>query len=164
MDAVSDRVNWSSVAARAFENELAQLNARKKGATVDDAIARLRAAEEEDSNEELQRGIICGKGWAITLARPRHLKRLMAFFEEHIALRGSTAVACVEALTGRAEDLGRLLAEIIEPALRDCEDQDVDAFWERNVAGGRATINDEDFAAGFIDGATEIWAEVEKKL
>src|SRR5690349_19928782 len=69
MDATGSSVNWSAVAARAFEVKLAEINARKKGATMDDVITRMKAADEADANEARQEGKEAGEQWARTEAR-----------------------------------------------------------------------------------------------
>src|SRR5205809_1051596 len=76
MDAVTEPVNWSAVAAQAFEAKLAELNARKEGATMEDVIARLKAADALDNKTEFQAGLKNGESWAEKTARPRQLRRL----------------------------------------------------------------------------------------
>ena len=46
MDKVSASVNWSQVAAQAFEAKLLELESKKEVSGMDDVIARLRAAAE----------------------------------------------------------------------------------------------------------------------
>src|SRR5262249_17454354 len=53
MDEV-DSVNWSAVASQAFRAKLRALESRRGVRSLDDVIARLRAAEEVDSDADFQ--------------------------------------------------------------------------------------------------------------
>src|SRR5262249_23608495 len=64
MDAVKESVNWSGVAAAAFEAKLKELAARKEPENMEDVVKRLRAAAELEANEEYQAGFEAGQAWA----------------------------------------------------------------------------------------------------
>jgi hypothetical protein len=87
MDAVGERVNWSAVAAEAFQVKLLELESRKKVHTMDDVIARLKAAAQLEVNEACQAGLEAGREWAKQRATPKQVQLL----SDYISSSGSAS-------------------------------------------------------------------------
>src|SRR5262249_27023394 len=82
MDAAPSSVNWSAVAAQAFEAKLLELESQKEVKSMDDVIARLKAAAELEANEDYQAGFKAGQQWAKEQATPKELRRLAEYIAE----------------------------------------------------------------------------------
>src|SRR5262245_6618214 len=82
MDAVGEQVNWSAVAARAFEEKVLEISLREKR-TMDkqDVIRRMQLAAEREEEEDRAAGLAAGREWAATQG-PRALRRLKKWFED----------------------------------------------------------------------------------
>src|SRR5688500_11217184 len=78
MEAVKGQVNWSAVAARAFEAKLLAIEAaNKRGAmSKQEVIKRLRASNGLEGREEYEEGKQAGRRWAESLATLGELRRL----------------------------------------------------------------------------------------
>ena len=76
MDAVASEINWSAVAVEAFKGKLLELQNQKKAGTIEEVIARMRAADELDKNTAYQAGRQAGERWVREAARPRQLRDL----------------------------------------------------------------------------------------
>src|SRR5262245_14260814 len=81
MDAVSEPVNWSQVAVRAFEDKLAEIASRKKEKTMSDAIQRLRASKLKGDDRRYREGHEAGWAWARDVAEAEELRRLTKALE-----------------------------------------------------------------------------------
>jgi hypothetical protein len=170
MDAVEAPVNWSSVAAQAFEQKLLELESKKEVGSMDEVIARLKAADELDRKAEYQDGRKAGDRWAREDARPRQLRALSS-----LRLHG-TVTAILEEF-GRAPALEEFkrwdangisvsLYKFINPA-QEADAASVRAFWA-SALGDEAVranrIENQDFVLGFCDGALDVWVKVRGKL
>jgi len=62
MDRVKEPVNWSSLAADAFELKLGEIARRQEEKTLEEVIARLRAHIVEDEMDDSARGHRVGSG------------------------------------------------------------------------------------------------------
>ncbi len=82
MEGAEGSVNWSAVAAGAFELKLKEIEAQKETKSMEDVIARMKAADELDSRESYQNGRRDGEKWAREVARPKELRRLEASANE----------------------------------------------------------------------------------
>lgn len=82
MDAVSETVNWSQVAAAAFETKLAEIALRKKEKTMTDIVQRLRASRVTSISADQKRGEKLGRHWAEHVAPWRELKELAENWED----------------------------------------------------------------------------------
>src|SRR5262245_38612223 len=76
IEAVREPVNWSAVAAGAFEAKLGELAARKGKKTMKDVVQRLRASARKSENLDYQAGEQSGRDWAANTAEVAQLKRL----------------------------------------------------------------------------------------
>src|SRR5262245_47766624 len=83
MDAAGEQVNWSAVAARAFEEKLAELASRKsaKERTMADVVQRLRASKLKGQDRRYKAGHDAGERWAKNLASAEELERLADFLD-----------------------------------------------------------------------------------
>src|SRR5690348_8820163 len=76
MDATTAKVNWSAIATKAFQAELLALQSERQAKTMDEVVARLKAAAEIEANEDYQAGHSAGETWAKEDATPKQLRRL----------------------------------------------------------------------------------------
>src|SRR5262245_7258555 len=76
MDAVTDEINWSALACRAFEDKLADLVAKQVMRDRQDVITRLRASKRRTEDEHYQEGQKAGRAWAEATAEAGELQRL----------------------------------------------------------------------------------------
>jgi hypothetical protein len=148
MDAVKGQVNWSGVAARAFEAKLLEIELAKKRGNMskEDIVKRLKAAAEED-HEDYDDGKAAGQEWAAETATPKELKRLAEYMER---VRGDTSA--------------RGLVTAVRPKAKD-DPHAYESFWEEALGEeGADRIKDRDFLRGFGAGAVEVWDEVSDEL
>jgi hypothetical protein len=157
-------VNWSAVASAAFEAKLLDLASKKETGTMEDVIARLKAAEEADSNEQRQEGAEAGRAWARNVARPRQLRRLARLGKKKDAVEDQLSGFNADTKHGIATSLYAVLHDL-PVASKAFGTGDVAYFWLETVGpGGRAKMDDIDFASGFCDGAREVWEKVKDSL
>lgn len=76
MDTVTEPVNWSQVAAQAFEVKLAEIAAKKVERTMDDVAQRLRVSKLEGGSKLVKAGREGGRKWAEDKAEWRELEKL----------------------------------------------------------------------------------------
>ena len=157
MDQVEERVNWSAVAQAAFEAKLLELESKKETETMQDVIARMKAADELDNKESYQEGVKAGKRWASDQARPRHLRALDEAVEDG-------ASDLVEGFCNRhGYYIGAGLYRCI---LRDPEadEGDIEAFWANALGEDSTKIEDNYFGEGFVEGALSVWDAVKGQI
>jgi hypothetical protein len=161
MDAVSASVNWSAIAAPAFEAKLLELEAKGNPKSMQEVIARLKAADEADANEERQKGREVGERWAKRGARPRQLRRL----DELISNSPYELEVCLLGFDKHVYGIAGGLYRAIHGRQNDIENIAVETFWE-NIVGenGRDRMEDLDFASGFCEGALEVWDQVRSEV
>jgi hypothetical protein len=161
MDEVTASVNWSAVAAQAFEAKLLELASKKEVGSMDDVINRLKAAAELEDREDYQAGFAAGERWAKARATPKQLRRLAEYldsFNEYTdwydidggwnAPWGATGYFALAVLGLKDDEADRTAA---------------DAFWEQAL-GDDERVRDQDFFHGFGDGALDVWEKVQDKL
>lgn len=159
MDNAPQDVNWSAIAARAFEEKLGEIAAKKEKKNMDDVIQRLRASKAKSEDSAYSGGVEHGKGWVDDTAEVDELKRLQA-------LRDRCGRDWDDSFSDDRNS-AYSTAEWIAFEIRDA-DGDRDAasdFWEIAVGdGGEKLASDSAFVKGFAEGALARWAEVESKL
>lgn len=157
MEATTEAVNWSKVAAEAFRGKLLELQSQRKGATMEEVLNRLRAAAEVEEGEARAAGHKAGESWAKEDAKPSELRRLYsAVFEAPNA--PNDVDAFVSDLNEGGREVG-ILSVMTGQIYTDAE----------NVLGqlGNALARMKDshgFAVGFVDGATDVWHNVREQL
>jgi hypothetical protein len=157
MDAAAEKVNWSAIATKAFQAELLALESERQAKTMDEVVARLKAAAAIEANEDYQAGHEAGEAWAKEHATPKQLRRLEKLaddpqydIESHLDIFANVL----------NRGIANGLYEVIEPEGEMCE-----AFWESVIGdNGKEKMDEEDFAKGFIEGALEVWDAVKDKL
>ena len=157
MDAIEGDVNWSAVACRAFERELAEIMRRKGAKNVEDAIVRLRSSKQKFENEQYTQGNEAGKEWAKDEAEAEELIRLEQWrdgcthgeWPDCFVTDGTSAWGASENF------VFRIWPE--EDGNRDAAQN----FWEQRGAEGYPR---DEFVRGFAEGALEIWGQVKGKL
>ena len=159
MDAAAESVNWSAVAARAFEGRLLELQSQKKGMKMEEVIARLTAAAELENNEFYQAGRQAGEAWARGKATPRQLRRLEELLQNE-EYHGEASWVLETYTNGLNHGISVGLAEDLNPR----QDIETSEFWEAVLGDDAERIEDLDFARGFVEGALDIWQSVKDKL
>ena len=151
MDAVTVPVNWSAIASQAFEAKLLVLESRKEVKGMADVIARLKAAEEVDSNEDYQTGHQAGARWAKEDARPKELRRLHAFYDSSIW--SSERYDWISDFNGDAFGIAYHVLAAIDPA-GGVDRTTSEEFWQRHLG---EEYPEGALLRGFVKGAIEIW-------
>jgi len=152
-------VNWSAVAAEAFERKLGELAAQKQEKKMEDVIQRLRASKLEDDSEIVAQGRHDGHAWAKDGATAAELKRLAKYMDRfEAALQGEqfTCGSESDAYCG-AE---RFVFEIDPNAGNDR--MVASDFWEGVT--GENEYPDNEYVQAFAEGAMALWSEVADKL
>ena len=154
MDKAGREANWSAIAADAFRAELQRITARKlalKGDKMKAAIERLRSSKEIYAAAAAERGKSAGTAWARDTAEYGELKALAENWE-----RSGSCVA-TDALGAPGVFLKLIGA--------DADRRAVDDLW---INLGMEPRDSDKYAAGwwngFVEGALEVWGEVEGKL
>jgi hypothetical protein len=161
MDSEGESVNWSAVAARAFEAELTTLASKREGTTMKDVVARLKAAAELEENEDYQAGMEAGRDWAKRQAKPKELRRLAEYIRNW---QGGCEWWDV-GYPGWMAPFGA--ADNFVFTVRPSRESDRGApaeFWEEALGEDAHRIEDDDFLHGFGDGAAEVWDQVAEEL
>jgi len=141
------------------------LVSQKQPTSIDEAIARLKAADELDGKDDYQAGWKAGEEWARSKAKPKWLRSLQRAIDWHDVRHGSGVRGLLKSFT-IADDLGigcGLLGWISPKEERDM--QQVDEFWSFALGRGKwARIEEFYFALGFCEGALDVWAKVKDCL
>jgi hypothetical protein len=162
MDAVRESVNWSAVAARAFESRLLEIELRSKHTmSREDVLRRLKAVDEEEAIQERDEGKTAGQSWAEESATPKQLRRLQEMANDPYGLDNAIRLMADRRNIGTAWRLYLVL----NPSMREeASKNDVAAFWEEALGDDRERIADKDFACGFVEGALYVWKELQDEL
>ena len=158
MDQVEESVNWSALAARAFEGKLAELATKREQKTMDDVIQRLRESRLKLEEADYHGGKSAGFEWAKNDAEAQDLIALDKFsmqcddWRNFFTTEGGDAFSAAERLVGgiRGE----------EYSLRD----EADEFWSSVVDDDWERVVTDDWARGFADGVLELWNTVKDSL
>jgi hypothetical protein len=160
MDEAPSSVNWSAVAAQAFEQKLLELDSEKEAKTMDETIARLRRARELEDNIDYQSGLEAGRRWARTKAKPKELRRAAEYIEGEFG----TDWFDVD-YSGWSAPFGATDYFVFAVWPRHKDDREAPKeFWDLALGDDAHCIEDADFFRGFGEGAAEIWDQVCDKL
>lgn len=154
MEASSQDVSWSAIAARSFEVELGRIATEKEKKTMTDAIARLRAGKLKVASELQQAGQEAGRQWAHDDAEFDELNRLKERF--------ASSIHETRMWEGSPPAYGwgqEVLTAIDEDAFSGRSEQE--EFWER-IAD--TPYPEADFVKGFIEGALAFFEEIKDQL
>jgi hypothetical protein len=154
MDAVEEEVNWSAVAAQAFEQRLAQIIQQKGPTNVDDVVKRLRASKKRVANWQYQQGLKKGAEWARRQADVDELERLKREFgrgwdQPFLDSAGGDTVAFFVAFNIVGDDE----AEGHEAMVRE--------YGERIFGSEHPAC---EYVKGFVEGAVKVWQSVEERV
>jgi hypothetical protein len=130
--------NWSAIAAQAFERRLRQLKLREE-TDMTSVINRLRASKMEYDETNEAAGMVDGRRWATKSASYGQLKRL----------------ARVEAQYENDDEAWLMPKYAID------EDYDPKDFWESFAEDAQISAG---YVNGFMEGAQEVFLEVEDQL
>ena len=161
MDGVLVDVNWSAIAAEAFERKLREI-ARNQEESMDmeAVIARLRASKGARGLDEFALGEARGTEWAMRVAEFAELRRLERSFDvtgmvmDWVKGTGS-ALGWAEQLAFTTMPMGTLGSHTR---------QDAADFWERAGVIEPGHLTHMEFLRGFAHGAMAIYNSVKDKV
>lgn len=158
MDKTKEDVNWSALACDAFKAKLGELAQRKDTKNMSDVIERLRATEEAESSEAQKDGLEHGRDWVERSARVPELRKLRTLMVDKCNgdladwLSESSAYSNSERLA-----LAILGLKTDRHGARE--------FWKEAIGDADyVRIDDVDWLEGFVDGALELWEQLESQL
>ena len=145
-------VNWSAVAARAFEAELARINTQKNSVSLDDVVARLRTTGNPSRSELFESGRLQGEIWAQRQAAANQLRSLHAKRREAKAKGAANAENWLTIIDNKRPPI-EVLSQIVgfeKKTPRSAETQ--------------ALMKSSEYVHGFAAGALHIWKQVTRRL
>jgi hypothetical protein len=151
----AEGVNWSPLACKSFESELARLGRRKEvQVATESVINRLRATKGQTkraiAESDRDRGYEAGARWASDKATAPELERIEEAHAGEDLERHRTQIQHMHI------QLAALVTGKSNPAKSDR------TFWD--VAGPGVGRLSDDFVMGFIEGALDVWLEVRDDL
>lgn len=155
-------VNWSGVAADAFEKKLNELSQRKEVKEMAGMIERLRASKEQSVSEFYTAGKTAGEEWARDTADFEELQRL----EVRRAQLGDNWRDWLIPEERDEFGSGHRLAVAILGNERLLHHEAAD-FWDCAIGDddeAQDQRNNDDFVRGFADSALEAFARVKRHL
>ncbi len=160
MDAVSEPVNWSAVACRAFERKLAE-HIKSRGVNdMQDVIQRLQASKRRYQEEATQAGYDEGAKWAREQAEYDELRNLF------MAPNGTSMIFSIDTFfttgSGDAYCSAERFVFVIRPEL-DGDRQAARDFWGA-IFGDIADLPQDELVIGFASGALDVWGLVQSQL
>ena len=165
MDAITESVNWSQVAAVAFELHLGKIATARKEKDKSALVSRLRASKITRGDKDYADGFRSGGHWAEDEASYAHLDNMSKIYETRkqdfdfdsdspITAKG---VAQMTSVTDYGDWLPRY--EIIT------------AFWEKGVFNmtplgpyEKEAIANRNWLRGFVEGAVSVFESVKEDL
>lgn len=162
MDKVKEPINWSLVAAVAFERKIGEIAARKKEAkNMQDVIDRLRGKAHDEESELYHDGYEVGEEWAKNYASPKQLQRLSNLVE--LLEWSEYFIGQCNAPYSHCDYLAFLILGLDDDEIDEFKS---DEFWESAAALDHRSqkLRDTDFLRGFVEGADELWSAVANKL
>jgi hypothetical protein len=161
MEAVTEPVNWSALACRAFEAKLAEIAAKKEQKSMDDVITRLRASMRRVEDEQYRQGEQCGREWVEDLAEADQLIRLERW-------KARAGWEWDQLFSSDDQNRAYSMAELCVFEMWPEDDGDrgcARSFWEEALHGDdMSAADDPQFVKGFIEGALDLWNQVKHKL
>ena len=155
MDAVTESVNWSAIAADAFRRKLLALTSQREGKNMTEAITRLKAAMEFESITEHELGGEDGKNWAMWTAKPKQLRLLSNHYERNGLQK------FIEAARNRSDEhypalvLANVLYGMCHPDT--LFDDEAEVYIENDLRTSVDDLNNIPYLTGFVEAALEVW-------
>ncbi len=156
MDKVKESVNWSAVAANAFELKLGEIARKRQEKTMVNVVERLRASKIQRGNAMMKEGHEAGVDWAEGGAEFDELERVAACNPNEL-------FAGLDEPGAYAYNL----AQVIGGLGRDADHQEIWDVWQMTgvvIDKDDPRLNSEDFLRGFIEGADEVYRQVADKI
>lgn len=119
------------------------------------AVERMKKLHAQEQQDARVMGRNTGRKWAEDTAAPGQLRRLAKAEEEH----GGDQVGVYD--NGSNEGAMKSLAEVIDG--ESATYREAVRFWNANGIDPD-DLHDTEFAAGFVEGALEVWGQVEPQL
>jgi hypothetical protein len=169
MDAVEGQVNWSAVAAFAFEEKLAEIASRRKEKSLDDVIQRLRASRLRSDNSNYRAGEEAGERWAEREAEAEQLKNLADFLQFVDMQGGGQGGRDNSFFCGiwDSRSFGTTTSHQLFFAIEETSRNDHGAakrFWEAVLGKDARKAENLDFLRGFAAAAERVWIEVKDHI
>lgn len=164
MNEVTETVNWSALAAAAFEEKLAAIAARKKEKAMTSVLERLRASKRKGETMDYQAGYNLGKRWAEQSAEASELQHLEELRNELAAQPQHDWDDFFDfsepSVYGPDEGLYFAMHPEADKDRRAAED-----FWQCVVGNSiRESANTGTFLKGFAEAAIDVWLSVRDEL
>ena len=159
-------VNWSSVAAEAFEKRLNELSQQKEVKAMAGMIERLRASKERAISENYTAGRNAGEEWAEKAAEFAELQRLEKFMVED-QQRGGQLLATSESSNFTSGDVLASAVMTTAEANQQATPEEIEEFWDIAIGPGEEQEEqraNDDFVRGFADGALSAFNRVKSHL
>lgn len=155
MDRHAAKENWSALAVDAFRVRVKYHDEREKAMRkIEQAAVRLRALDAQERNEHHAAGLATGRRWAIDIASPTQLRRLAKATGEG----DPSDVVALGFTEGNVKGLSDILQGYTD------EGTDPKSFWTEFMSSDElASLDENDYAIGFVEGALEVWEAVQKK-
>jgi hypothetical protein len=154
MDKAGRGVNWSAIAAMAFEAKLAEIAGKKEKKSMQDVIQRLRGLSAAAKQETYMEGYEAGHAWAMDDADVAQLQQLETAWSN----RGRQAFDILKG-TDDCIDPSEVLARMIDP---EADPVWITSFWRQ--FGPRRVTSRAAFCMGFLRGALAVWDKVKDEL
>jgi hypothetical protein len=147
MNPFNEAVNWSELVRELIERKVTMLEqAKTKSKLSVEAIARLRASEEREADQDKAVGHEQGRLWAEEDAEVSDLRRLKAANERR------------DIPPWHDEDPGTALLAFLDPE-REWDDHYRASFWADRAGTDSPSLT---FVEFFVQGALEVFREYEK--
>jgi len=156
MDRVREPMNWSAIAAEAFELKLGDLARNRKEKTMETVVERLRASKIRRESALEKEGRDLGAKWAKNMAEFDELQRISEInLNEWFSGQPNAPYGWADYLA-----FG-VLGTNIDDADRDASHY----FWQRAVGNVRdERLSSEEFLTGFVQGAEGVFRQVEDQI
>jgi hypothetical protein len=160
MEAVTEPVNWSALACRAFEAKLAEIAAKKEQKGMDEIVTRLRASKRRVEDEHSQQGDAAGREWVKDQAEADELMRLERWQAEMgVSWDGYFS----DDDPNRAYSAAEQVVFTVWPEY-DGNRAAVEDFWTQALGDDTSAADDPEFVKGFVEGALDLWDKVKAQL
>jgi hypothetical protein len=158
MDRVKEDVNWSGIAADAFESKLNDIARKRTEKSMETVIARLRASKIEAGLDLYTLGHKDGIKWASEVAEYAELRRLERF----------DVVDMVERFHKRTDSVtwAELVAFSVMANDRRRSHTEARGFWANIVDPKHMDerLKSPEFLRGFVHGAVEVYEQVKAAI
>jgi hypothetical protein len=174
MGAVKEEINWSAVACRAFEDNLAEIATKKEEKEMADVIQRLRASKQRGADALYRQGEEDGRRFAAEDAEYDELKKLEQFRQRSAGREWEKFFE--KEPTGGPSDFefgpSENLLSVLRPVLDGWSIRSelggwhgaCAAFWKRFVGEDDSKTWNPSYVRGFAEGVLALWSEIKDHL